>query len=183
MSGVGTRFFLAVEAPAKVLDLSGIEWLDAEYLRKVRSDQRHVTSAFLGNVSRGKIDALVGALSDFSFRKFVVQVKGISAFSDRPRVIFAGVAKGREELEELSARLRDIAKGVGIEVEEREFSPHITIARVRNQSHSRELAERIKEYRDHDFGSFICDSVKLKRSVLMPEGPEYTDIFTVRASH
>ena len=29
MSGVGTRFFLAVEAPAKVLDLSGIEWLDA----------------------------------------------------------------------------------------------------------------------------------------------------------
>ncbi len=182
MVGGSIRAFLAVEVPAEVLDISGMAWLAVGYLKCTRPDQRHLTLLFMGSAQEHKISKLEEALSNFRFGRFKVHVKGISAFSKRPKVIFADIAEGREELEALAARLGSMAKDAGIAIEERKFEPHVTIARVKGEGHSKEVLEGISEHSGHDFGVFECAEIKLKKSVLKPEGPEYTDLLTLRAS-
>ncbi len=182
MSAGSVRAFFSVEVPVNALNFVGMGWLGAGYLRRVREDQRHITPAFLGDVSVGKIDALMGAISNFSFNKFMVHVKGTGMFSGSAKVIYADVTEGRAELEDMSTRLRSMAGSLGIRVERREFVPHITLARVKDLKHEDEVLAHVMESADHEFGYFECSSVKLKKSVLKPEGPEYTDMFTVSAS-
>lgn len=175
------RAFVAVEVPLHVLNLSEIGWLDSSYIRRVREDQMHITPAFFGSLPSSKVDSLIGALSGFSFAGFAVHVRGISTFSGIPRIIYADIAEGSGELKALSTRLKGAAATLRIATERREFVPHITIARVKDPLHSAEILARVREYADQEFGTFECSALKLKRSILKPEGPEYTDLFTIKA--
>ena len=59
---------------------------------------------------------------------------------------------------------------------ERDFTPHITIGRVKSQRNREELLRVMEGYRGKVFGTTPIDKVVLKKSVLTPSGPVYSNI-------
>jgi 2'-5' RNA ligase len=177
-----TRAFIAIDLPqdirSRIAEIS--KSLDSSGIKVVGPEQLHITMFFLGYVDAGQLEAVKLAISDVSMRSFSVDLKGIGTFDARsPRVVFVDIAEGSEGLKEIYAHLFEGISALRIKTDEREFTPHITIARLKRFT-SRETGAvnaLVEKYPDYDFGAFLCTSIKLKKSVLARSGPEYTDIF------
>ncbi|MGB9704174.1 MAG: 2'-5' RNA ligase family protein, partial [Pyrobaculum sp.] len=63
--------------------------------------------------------------------------------------------------------------------EDREFTPHLTIGRVKSGRNIDKLRELLGRYRGVEFGVVTVDKVKLKKSTLTPRGPIYSDLFVL----
>ena len=112
------------------------------------------------------------------FEPFRMALADTGAFPNlrRPKVIWAGVSEGVDELAEIFRELETGFVGLGFKREGRRFSPHITIARVRSGRNREALVEEVLRLREMDYGGFEVRSVKLKRSVLTPRGPVYSTL-------
>lgn len=177
-----TRAFIAVDLPeeikSKILETSST--LDPVALRAVGSDQLHITLFFLDNVDGRQIDGVKSALSKLDERRFEVSLGGVGTFDiSRPRVLFANVTKGYENLLGVYSRLFGDLEVLRIKMEDREFSPHVTIARLKHAGPKEIGAARkaVEDFARKEFGGFVCSSIKLKRSELTSKGPIYTDLF------
>src|SRR5207302_1775918 len=126
--------------------------------------------------------AICGALEPpVSISPFDLTLAGAGAFPKRgaPRVLWAGVTAGREELllaeREISSRLATL----GIPEEERAYSPHLTLARVREPAGLRS-ARLLEGLTDKRFGTVRIDAITLFHSKLSPKGPTYTPLLRIR---
>ena len=151
-------------------------------LTLVRAENIHITLWFLGNISPGLADRICDVLRSLSFKPFPVELSGVGAFPSvsRPRVIWAGIRKGSDELEEIYEQLKRFLRGLGFRPDPKGFKPHVTIARVKRADPS--LVQLVSENIERHFGTFIAEEVRLKRSVLTPRGPIYSTICSVRPS-
>jgi 2'-5' RNA ligase len=106
-----------------------ITWVAPEHL--------HLTLHFLGNVD-GETAARLAmhVASPIDLPAFRVVFGGVGTFSSRgrPKVIWLGVAEGREPLIELHAIVGERLRAVGCELDARPFSPHLTLGRLRQTS-------------------------------------------------
>jgi 2'-5' RNA ligase len=105
-------------------------------------------------------------------------LRGVGVFPSlrRPRVVWAGITEGVEELTAIFRDMEPRLVEMDFKPESRPFSPHITIARVRSGRNRDRLIEEVMALEDTDFGGFEAKHVKLKKSVLTPRGPVYTDL-------
>ena len=174
------RIFIAVKVTAgnTLLKLfSSLKGkLSVEIIKWTTIDNMHITLAFPGNTSEEKIERIDELLkvrcSDF--KKFEVVMRGtgvFKSFSD-PRIIWAGFEKS-EELTKLAKTIQEGLRGIGIELEERPFNPHLTLARIKNLS-DREAFERlISQYQNIDIQVVPVNEVILYESIHAPVGPVY----------
>lgn len=162
-----------------------LESLDLD-IKPVEDENLHITIRFLGNISLGSVESIKNILLDVgrSINKFVIEIQGVGAFPtiSRPRVIWVGISRGYEELlgirrcidnEILRRKLRDVHE------DQHEFSPHITIARMKSSRNINILTDFYKHYNSYRFGVSQVTKIKLKQSTLTPQGPIYRDILTV----
>ena len=157
-------------------------------VKPVEDENIHLTIRFLGEVSEGTISEMKRILAGLSsVESFVMRVRGVGAFPSpsRPRVVWAGVAEGADKLRMIRSfvdraivehRLRDVKP------DQHGFSPHITLARVKNPRAAAKLSQLLLQLQDEDFGTTPVTSIKLKRSILTPRGPIYHDIYEVELS-
>jgi 2'-5' RNA ligase len=180
---LSVRCFIAVEVDDPST-LDGITRVQSSLnatganLKLVERENLHLTMKFLGDVRAGLLPEVVKVVSKTSFEPFMMALRGVGVFPTlrRPRVVWAGITEG---VEELSAIFRDIEPRLvelDFKPESRSFSPHITIARVRSERNRDNLIEEVMTLEDTDFGGFEARHVKLKKSVLTPRGPIYTDL-------
>jgi len=181
---VALRLFVAVDLSDEAKRalsglLSRLKGLDSG-VRWVAPENLHVTLKFLGNVEEGKVEAIRGALSGAlsGFKPFAIRLKGLGAFpsAKRPRVVWMGVEEGNEELSALARAVEVALERLGFPREGREFVAHVTLGRVKSRASGGllrflERPEGIPEVRQE------VREVVLMRSVLRPEGPEYTPLF------
>jgi 2'-5' RNA ligase len=95
----------------------------------------HITVCFLGEVREPRVEPLVAALTPpLDTGSFTLRVGGGGAFppSGTPRAIWLGLASGREELVAVHEKLRGRLVPLGFAPEARPYSPHLTIARVKD---------------------------------------------------
>ncbi len=155
-------------------------------VKPVEDENIHLTIRFLGEVSVTTIEEIKRILTSIAqtINKFSMRVHGLGAFPSiqRPRVVWAGVIEGIDSLsrirkivdeEIVKRRLFDVHK------DQHEFSPHITLARVRSGRNITRLVELITQYQDYDFGETPVTCIKLKQSTLTPRGPIYRDLYVV----
>lgn len=140
----------------------------------------HVTLKFLGGVEEPKIELVQSALARAvrGATPFELSVAGLGAFpsATRPRVIWAGIAAGRGELAGLAASVEHELAPIGFPPEERPFSSHVTLGRVREARRNEQLAAAFEHGQAERFGTIRIQHVSLMRSDLSPRGARYSEI-------
>ena len=147
-------------------------------VRFVPESQVHVTLHFFAAISPDE-RALVeeaAALGASQVRPYKMGLSGVGVFPDarRARVVWLGIAQGAEETARLAAL---VAKGLlarGLPVEEREFRPHVTLARLRERHTG--VPEALSIGRPMEVPAFDVDRLVLFQSRLLPTGPVHTEI-------
>lgn len=134
------RLFIGLEIPDDLRQtlsllrggLPGARWIDPE--------NYHLTLRFIGDIDGGLAHEIVSMLERVNRRPFDVRLDGLSSFGGRkPRAIVASVAASPSLLE-LQAELERLMQRVGLEPEGRKYTPHVTLARLRDSS-SRQVAD------------------------------------------
>ena len=147
-------------------------------LKVVEPQNIHVTMRFLGDVSTDNIEKVYEAMKKALFAPFGVKIQGIGAFPDvrYPRVVWAGITHGANDLRSISSQLEPHLMALGFAPDPKGFSPHLTIARVRGGRNKAELAKFITDRKDFDFGTIMAACLRLKKSHLTPTGPIYSTL-------
>lgn len=95
----------------------------------------HLTVRFLGELDPGLLspvgDAVAAVARETELPKLILGTLGAFPDTTAPRVLFVDLRRGRELLTELRGRLDARLEDLGIPRETKPFSPHITLARVK----------------------------------------------------
>jgi len=178
------RLFVAVELDDNVVArLSSIQekLSSGDFdLKLVEPGNLHLTLKFLGEVQESQVKQIESIISGSvnGFRPFTLSFRGIGRFGgrDRVNVIWAGVKDGSQDFVNLAKALDS---GLSfIRREEREPSPHLTIARVKSGRNIPALLHEVDSLGDVKIGEVRVNEIKLKQSVLTPQGPVYSDVKT-----
>jgi 2'-5' RNA ligase len=144
----------------------------------VAPENIHLTLAFLGDVGADRIASLAAALDGVGreFAPFGYTVAGLGCFGSRraPRVLWAGVSHGAEDLVRLQAQTAVALRALDVRLEDRPFSPHLTIGRVRSSRGAERLGPLLEAGAGEVFGTVDVARLLLMRSELRPQGPVYT---------
>ncbi len=143
-------------------------------VKAVEPQNLHITLLFLGEVKEERVGAIENELSQVEFKPFTIRVRGVGAFPNpsSPRVVWVGV-ENDGELKKLADSVYQQLKKLGFK-RDKDFSAHITVARVKKRSSS--IVEFIKKYSTAEFGEMEINCFKLKQSILRPQGPIYKDV-------
>jgi len=153
-------------------------------LKPVATENIHLTLRFIGEIPLPKVNEICSILQEnLVFKPFKMRIEGLGVFPNihRPRVIWAGVTEGASELSSLHNSIEKLLRPLGIPPNREKFTPHITIARVRSSRNIQKLIKYIEQYINEFFGEIIVDRVKVKRSILTPKGPIYSDLCIIKA--
>jgi 2'-5' RNA ligase len=180
------RLFVAVDIPDALADgvadaQAPFADAEGEGLRFTDPAQAHVTLQFLGDVATERVPAVVealeGAVDAADVAPFEARVGGYGVFPSREfvSVVWTGFRTGGTELSRLHEAVRRETSRLGFGTDDHEFTPHVTLARV-DDARPKALVQRVLDERDPDVGSFRVREVRLKRSTLTPDGPEYETV-------
>lgn len=147
-------------------------------LKFVEPKNIHITIRFLGNITPHMVDRVYESMKKVKFEPFEVKIQGIGAFPNTryPRVLWAGIREGAEQLRSIFHQLEPQLRILGFAPDPKGFSPHLTIARVKSGRNKAELAKQVEENINYDFGTVKAECLRLKRSDLTPKGPIYSTL-------
>jgi 2'-5' RNA ligase len=188
MSGtIRTFFSFDIEDQAIIRQLTRIQNIllkTGVHLKTVKPQNIHLTIRFLGDISPAIVDSIYEEMKQVSFSPFTVELNGLGAFPKLtyPRVVWAGITKGADELRNVFSQLEPRLRGLGFKPANKGFSPHLTIARVRTGRNKAELVKAIQELENYEFGTVTAKCLRMKKSELTPRGPIYSTLKEVCGS-
>ncbi|MFC1912911.1 RNA 2',3'-cyclic phosphodiesterase [Chloroflexota bacterium] len=167
-----------LEARLKSAEPAGIKWVDPYGI--------HLTLKFLGNIAVDRIEEITGAIAQAAegITPFHLAVKDLGIFPNlrRPQVVWVGMSGEIDKLCQLQKQIESHLARLGFAAESRSFTPHLTLARLRNQVSPQERQK---------FGHLIAgtsfeaanavevDTICLMRSQLTRAGSIYSSIGTI----
>jgi len=144
----------------------------------VRPENIHLTLKFLGEVEDTLIaeicSGVVEAVQDFEPFEFEVADCGYFPPRGAARVLWIGVKEGQQELEKLQAEVDRSMEKLGFAPENRKFSAHLTLARIKNMQTGRKVSERVESLEPVSLGRQNVGEVTVFQSELTGKGPIYT---------
>ncbi len=165
-----------IEPTAEIRKFMGDLENSGATLKMVDQDKIHITVKFLGDTEEGDIKEISETVRTIlkKHEPFDLVIRGAGAFPhmDYMKVIWVGV-ENADRLEKIAHEIEEELVPMGFSRAEKSFSPHITLARVKGGKNKEELAQVVRRYRDTDFFKHKTTKLRLKESVLKPEGPEY----------
>jgi 2'-5' RNA ligase len=164
------RVAAASEAREIVRRLGGAD----DRVRWTKPENVHLTLKFLGDIREEALEQVRAALEKVcsEHAPFGVELTGLGAFPSarRARVLWMGVGAGFEELRSLASDLDAALVTLGFEPEERPYTPHLTLGRIRGRPASFDLPPEAG-------GSRVpVRRVELVESTLAPEGAAYETV-------
>ena len=177
------RCFIAVALPAALQQsvgkmIRGLSETGAD-VKWVPEQNLHLTLKFLGATGEEKIEEMTGALRKklSPYHPFYITIGGVGSFPGgrHPRVIWVGIQE-YGPLEDIYREVEDVMTQHGYPPEDRPFSPHLTIGRVRSGKRLAEVLKRLEELRAVSFDEFEVKGVTLMKSELKPGGAEYSSL-------
>ncbi len=149
--------------------------LRSQSIKWVEPENMHLTLKFLGEADENKLDEIYSALEITCSGKkpFEIIFSVIGTFGRPARVLWLGCEKEKEEIVTLAAGLEGAFEELGFEKENRPFSAHLTLARIKDNI-DRELQKILKDYPKVNIPQVWADSVCLYKSQLTPSGSVYT---------
>lgn len=149
----------------------------SQNIKWVKKEGMHLTLKFLGEIEEEKIpkiEAVLNAISKMC-SPFPLRLKGTGTFppgKKNPRVIWIGI-EGGQTLKELQAQLEEELEKLDFPREKREFHPHLTLGRVKIQSHLGGVLSQLEREKETTFGEMKVNKITFFQSILKPTGAEY----------
>ena len=145
----------------------------------VEPENMHLTLLFLGEVdNRAVLDVCRAVTARCKEQQaFTVSIEGVGCFGNprRPRTIWIGVGEGGEEVKALHAAIEKNLLELGCyRGEDRAFTPHITLGRVKQTEDSDALAALLQKKAEWQGGAVEVREVLVMSSELTSKGPIYT---------
>ncbi len=165
------RLFVAIDLPEQVKDaVAGIAGRELTGARLVPREQLHLTLRFIGDADEAQYQAIKAGLGKIKGAAFSLALKEVGHFPPgrRPRVLWVGMEESAPLLE-LQEEVERALVGAGVPPEERGFSPHITIARLKETPPVKVMALEEK-HRQFSAGPFPVEEFYLYSSTLTREG-------------
>lgn len=183
-----TRTFIAVdfddpqivsraqEAQRKLME-SGI------VMKPVEPENLHITLWFLGELDPHRLKLILDNVKEVRFRPFKLDVKGVGYFpgGSRINVIWLGIEDPSNGLKTILDQLLERLTRLGFRYEERGFTPHLTIGRVKYVKDKQAALKALNEFKELYFGEQSVEAFRVKKSVLTQRGPIYSDLTVVKA--
>ena len=189
MTNSRVRVFIAVELsdPVKVEMgklIASIDALELRGVRTVRAEGLHLTLRFLGDVDSDDVPSIKSAMETAAAKSepFDLTLAGVGVFPNvaAPRTLWVGVEGELDKLSTLQIRVQSALETLGFGRSSERFSPHVTIARVRDRApsiHRRRAAAVLNEAIPSPIKVRV-DSITLMRSTPQPGGSIYTHLHT-----
>lgn len=140
----------------------------------------HLTLKFLGELPPETLEQVKEALTEAvaGATPFSLHFYGLGAFPGmvRPRVLWVGVDEGGQAAQALHARVEAALTRRGFAREERPFSAHLTLGRVREPRGLAQLQQAMERDARMDFGRLEVRALSLMRSDLSPSGSRYAEL-------
>jgi 2'-5' RNA ligase len=166
------RLFTAIDLPSEIrarlttlLDqfrpLAKLQWSKPEKL--------HITTTFIGEWPEARLDQLLDSLAQVNSDPIEVSVRGLRWMNRR--VLCAGVEAG-PALGLLASSTGTTLARIGVPQEDREYHPHLTLARRKRPGPLPQLDLAIAELHSPDFGTFAAT----KFALFLSHGGKYTQI-------
>lgn len=173
------RLFTAIDLPPDVI--ANLESLIARLKPAARiswspAANLHLTTKFIGEWPEERLDELTAtlrALPPHPGIPIAIEKLGFFPNPHAPRVFWAGVHAG-DALAQLARETEDSLAALGIAREQRAYSPHLTLARIKTPGKQPALLEAIAKLPSLDFGRFTADRFFLYHSKTAPSGSVYT---------
>ena len=185
------RSFIAIELPDELkLELTQLEARlklgKQPWVKWVDPYSIHLTLKFLGSIATDRIGEITRAMEAAArgIPPFHLEVKGLGVFPNlrRAQVAWVGIGGEVDKLSQLQQRIESNLVPLGFAPESRAFTPHLTLARVRDQAsldERQKFGQLIVSTR-FEAGTIEVDAVNLMRSQLTREGAIYSRISSVR---
>jgi len=175
------RLFTAIALPVKVMGnlerllaalrpTARIKWSPVKNL--------HITTKFIGEWEEERLDELREALEEIEpVGPIEIAIRGLGWFPNEraPRVFWAGIEAG-PGLAELARRTEHRLARLGVPIERRKYSPHLTLARIKGPADLNPLRKAVAALPSTEFGSFVADRFHLYLSELTAAGSIYTSL-------
>ena len=184
------RAFLASEVPTSFQDAiqaatTGLRKnLGDDLIRWVPVHNVHLTLIFLGDISSSSLDLIkqMMTVEAAQVRAFEIQIEGLGSYPNprRQRVLWVGL-NAPVALTYLQHALEAAAARLGYAPEDREFSPHLTIGRVRQNvspADQQKIRDALECTKVGNLGTVCVNGVHLFKSDLQPTGSLYTKLFS-----
>ncbi len=185
------RSFIAIELPEELK--KALVELQSKFksagnvpLRWVAPGNIHITLKFFGDIDIGITGNITAALETATqgTTPFSIEASGLGVFPNMNhiQILWVGLTGDLERLSQLQKRTEECLKPLGFSVEARPFTPHLTLARVRDYARPderRKLGELISATSFEGKYKIDIKAINLMKSQLTPEGPIYTKISAV----
>jgi len=185
------RSFIAIELPDELK--LGLAQLEAQlkmskqpWVKWVDPYSIHLTLKFLGSIAVDRISEITGAMEEAiqGISPFRLEVKDLGVFPNlrRVQVAWVGISGEVDKLSQLQRHLESKLARLGFAPESRPFTPHLTLARLRNRASLDErqsFGQLIATTRFEAVYTIKVDAINLMRSQLTREGAIYSRISSV----
>ncbi len=179
------RTFIAIEISDEIKagltqaqrNLRDLGVVDASW---TRPEGIHLTLKFLGEVSELKVPDIMNGLRRAAegTGPFRLEVGGIGTFPSpkNARVVWVGLSGDVEKLSSLQAVIEETISGIGFERDERAFTPHLTLGRIKYIRSRDKWLKALEGVKDIRLSGFDVAAVSLMKSELKPSGAVYTEM-------
>lgn len=170
------RLFIAIELPEEVKRILGRLRTDIPGARWVPMEQLHLTLSFLGEVDEITAKLLTEELASIDAPGFDLRFSGTGCFPNRrqPRVLWVGL-EPEPLLSNLASLVRKAVLSCDIYQDERPFSAHITLARLKLPA-SREAGAFLDQPQNNELPTVAVREFILFQSLLTPQGAIHTPL-------
>lgn len=175
------RAFIAIEIPGEIKRRIGALIKECKMtgiapVKYVDIENMHITLKFLGETENSVLQAISDKFGRISSPPPELTIFSAGAFPgfDFARIVWVGI-KENQELKTTFMEIENIVIKNGFKADERDFNPHITIARIKGKV-TNEWIGVVKKYTGFKFGSFKPEGFSIYRSDLDQKGPVYTKI-------
>ena len=176
------RIFIAVDLDRELRE-SIYGYASKNFSRLVKAritdvSNLHITVKFIGNTDEEKLGEIKDILSESvaGHERFVYELeRQVGAFpgAGRARIVFIGLSRGRERLKALYRSIEGGLSGLGINKDQRDYHPHVTIARMKIPA---DISKIIEEPVSFQKIPLNAEAVTLYESVLSSRGARYINM-------
>ena len=179
------RTFISVTLPKAIVGLSkmlqttvgskkgNVKWVSPGNI--------HFTLKFLGHTPQDAVndikDVIIKVVAKHSIINLMIKNTGCFPKAERPRVLWLGIDGNLTELNNLVNDLEMNLEKIGFPIEQKDFVPHITLARIK---YPPKETPNITDYLNTDFEpiNFNISRIRFMSSELFPNGPIYSILGT-----